>query len=87
MRSSDEPHTRLTRMGDAAIKTFEEHEEYQEGDRLIVLADDGQHGGIAIHGYDDMATAAADALTHLEVMFKQFGISMNVVPVPNPGQG
>ena len=86
-KRSDEPVDRLTRMCDAMTSTFDAHPEHSENDKCIVFLDDGSHGGIQMHGYDDYAEGMTDLMRHVEAIFKANGLTMTFVPVDAIGQG
>jgi hypothetical protein len=77
-RTEGVPHDRLTRIGDAMTVAFDVHAEHREGDRCIVFLQDGQMGGIAIHGYEDDSTAIVDLLLHIRAMFAANGKSLEI---------
>lgn len=83
-RTEGVPHDRLTRMCNAAIDAFEAHPEHRDGDRCIVFLDDGQRGGIVLHGYEEDTDAMTDLLMHLRAIFRANGMEMMVMPI---GQG
>jgi hypothetical protein len=82
-----EPHDRLTRIADAVLDAVRAHPEYRDGDRAIVLLDDGHNGGIGLGGYDEPLDALADVLTHAKALGAVRGLSVAVVPIEQVGQG
>jgi hypothetical protein len=84
---SDEPISRLTRMCATMTEAFEADPEHREGDKCIVFLDDGDRGGIQMHGYDNYAEGMADLMRHIEAMFKANGLTMTFVPVNAVGEG
>ena len=78
-RRSEQPIDRLTRMCDAMTDVFNDHPEYQEGDKCIVFLDDGKRGGLVINGYEDDSEAIADLLQHMQAMFRAMGKKMDIM--------
>jgi hypothetical protein len=76
----DEPQDRLTRLCDAMAATLEAHPEYREGvDKAQIFIQDGERGGIVLHGYDDHSEAMAELLYHLTKVFKAHGQDIKIV--------
>jgi hypothetical protein len=86
-RTDEQPHDRLTRIGDAMTIAMDGHPEVREGDRAIIFLDSKERGGIVLHGYTDGTEAMADLLAHIEVLFKANGMEMRFVPLDAMGQG
>ena len=86
-KRTDEPHDRLTRMCEVMTEAFDADPEHRDGDKCIVFLDDGNWGGIQMHGYDDYADGMADLMRHVEAMFKANGLTMTFVPVETIGEG
>jgi len=68
-------------------EAFDAHPEHREGDKCIVFLDDGDRGGIQLHGYDDDAEAMGDLMRHIEALFKANGITMTFVAAEAIGEG
>ena len=83
----DEPHTRLTRLADAAIKAVENHPEHADDLRVIILISDEQRGGMVLHGYEDHAEAIADLLGHTEAGAAMVGVDLRIIPTGPIGEG
>jgi hypothetical protein len=84
-RRTEEPTDRLTRLCKAMTEAFDAHPEHREGDKAIVFLDDGDHGGIQIHGYDDDTDAIVDLFVHLRALFRAQGKDLSFMPIPpNP---
>ena len=79
-RSEGTPHDRLTRMGDSALEHLRKHPEYQD-ERLIVLLNTDERGGIAIGGYEDDSEAFADMFMHLKAIMEANGKSLSIIPM------
>lgn len=63
------------------ISALEADAESQDGDKAIVMLDDGKRGGIVLHGYDDDVAAMADLLTHLKAIFEANGQTLVIAPL------
>jgi hypothetical protein len=72
-RSEGEPHDRLTRLAAAMTAALEADPGYRDGDKAIVMLDDGTRGGICLHGYDDDVQAMTDLICHLKAIFEANG--------------
>jgi hypothetical protein len=86
-RTQGKPHDRLTRICDAMGKAMDAHPETRLGDKAIIFLDDGQHGGISLHGYNNDVDAMADLLVHLTALFKANGKELQIIPIETMGQG
>jgi hypothetical protein len=82
---SHQPHDRLTRITERVISTIEADPEYREGDHAIVFMDDGNRGGIGMHGYESDTEAMADLLLHLKAIFEANGKTLTLVPFERGG--
>jgi hypothetical protein len=86
-RTEGKPHNRLTRICEAMTDAMDAHPEVQESDKAIVFLDDGRHGGIVLHGYNDDTDAMADLLMHLTALFKANGKELRIIPIGEIGEG
>jgi hypothetical protein len=81
---TEDPHDRLTRIGDRMTDALKADPEHQAGDKAIVmLMNDGDghgHGGITLAGYDDDTSAMADLLIHLKAIFEANGKKFMIMP-------
>lgn len=77
-RTEGEPHDRLTRLCAAMTTTLDAHPEHQAGDKCVVFLDDGDRGGMVLHGYDDDTEAVADLLMHLRAIMRANGKDLQV---------
>jgi len=77
-RTEGKPHDRLTRLAAAMTAALEADPEYRDGDKAIVMLDDGSGSGIVLHGYDDDAQAMTDLLCHLRAIFEANGKRLEV---------
>jgi hypothetical protein len=81
-RTEGEPHDRLTRLCDAMTRTLEAHPEYDANVKAVLFLDDGERGGIVLHGYDDDTDALVDIFGHLKAIFAANGKTLIVAPLP-----
>lgn len=86
-RTEGEPHDRLTRLCAAMMDVFDVHAEHGEGDKAIVMLDDGHRGGIVLHGYDDDMDAMVDLLVHVRAVFRASGKDLQLITVPDSPEG
>lgn len=77
--ASDTPKDRLTRICDKMTVTFDMHPETRPKDRCMVFIDDGEMGGIVLHGYDDQVEAMTDLLLHLRAIFRSAGKEFDIM--------
>lgn len=66
---------------------LEAHPEYQEGDKAVLMLDDGHHGGIVLHGYESDTDAMVDMLVHLRAIFRANGKDLDVIGIPDSPAG
>lgn len=76
---SEKPTDRLTRMCAAMTEAFDAHPEHRDGDKCIVFLDDGDHGGLQLHDYDDDTDAIVDLFLHLRALFAANGRTLKVM--------
>ena len=69
---------RLTRIGNRLIEDFLEDEELTDEDKLIVMIDDADHGGIAMHGWEDDKEALVALFMHLRAIFRVNGQDLQI---------
>lgn len=72
-RSEGKPVDRLT------------HVEHRAEDKCIVFLDDGDRGGLQLHGYDSDNEAMVDLLVHLRALFKANGKQFAVHTIGGDG--
>lgn len=84
--TSNEPMDRLTRICAAMTEVFDEHEEHHDDDKCIVFLDDGDKGGIELHGYSDPMDAFVDLVLHIKAMLATIGKNMDIVLVNDEGE-
>lgn len=69
VRQEPDPHTRLTRLADVAMKAIEADPDYQKSDRVLVAIHDDEHpvghGGLGTMGYDANRQLVNDLAAHL----------------------
>lgn len=67
-----EPHDRLTRLCAAMCDALDAHPEHGE-EKCIVFLQDGDLGGLQMHGYEDHTDALVDLFMHLRAIFEANG--------------
>jgi hypothetical protein len=80
-----EPISRLTRLCAAMTDVLEAQEEYGEDVKCIVFLQDGDRGGLQMHGYEDENEAIADLFIHLKAIFASNGRTLTFMPMPGRG--
>lgn len=73
------PHDRLTQIANDIGHMAKDHPLYQEGDRIIVLIQDGVGGGIGAIDYEDHATMITDVYAHFRALCKPYGINVEMI--------
>lgn len=81
VRTEDTPHDRLTRICATMTDAMDAHPETRPEDKAIVFLDDGQRGGIQLHGYNDEGDALTDLLIHLTALFEANGQTLRIIPI------
>lgn len=81
-RMTDEPHDRLTRICGAMTATMDVHPETRHRDRAVIMLDDGEMGGIAMHGYEDPKDGLVDLVMHARAMFHSLGLGFEIIAMP-----
>jgi hypothetical protein len=84
-RRTEEPHDRLTRMCAAMTATLDAHPETSEDVKCIVFLQDGDRGGMQLHGYEEDSEAMVDLLMHLKAIFEANGQTLSFMPMPGRG--
>ena len=85
VRASQEPQDRLTRICDTMTTTFDMHPESRDTDRCMVFLDDGDTGGLVLHGYEDQGEALANLFMHLKAMFRSMGKDLDLMFLGDDG--
>lgn len=82
-RRSDDPHDRLTRIGDRLADALRGDPEYVAGDRAVIMLtnDAAGDGGTALFGYDRDADAMADMVRHLKAVGEANGKTFKILPL------
>lgn len=83
---SDKPTDRLTRLCAAMTKTLDEQPEYGDDIKCIVFLDDGERGGLQLHGYENDLDALVDLFIHLKAMFAAQGKTLMFAPIQGRAQ-
>jgi hypothetical protein len=79
-RTEGEPHERLTRLCSAMTEALDANPERGD-ERCIVFLQDGERGGLVLHGYDDDTEAITDLILHLRAIFEANGKQLLIVPL------
>lgn len=74
-----EPHDRLTRLCAAMTDALEAHPEARGDERGVLMLQDGERGGIVLHGYDDETRALVDLFMHLGAIFRASGKELRLM--------
>jgi hypothetical protein len=89
-KAEGEPVDRLGRIAAAMLKAGDEHPEYREDDKAIIMLDSGKGGLIAHGGYDEneAADAFVNLLGHVDALAQSRGLRLDFIPMAEPpGQG
>jgi len=90
-KAEGEPTDRLGRIAAAMLQAAEDHPESREGDRAILMLDDGEKTGMVAHGgynEDEGREAFVNLLGHVQVLAEANGMSLDFIPNAGPhGQG
>lgn len=86
-RTDHVPHDRLTRLANVAVDAIEADGEHEDGDRAIILLDDGTKGGIVLHGYHAPEDVIADLVAHIRAIAESSGIDVRVIIAPEVHDG
>jgi hypothetical protein len=78
---SDRPHDRLTELCAVMTDALDAALEPGELPKCAVFLQDGERGGLQLHGYDDDTEAIVDLFLHLKALFESRGQTFMVVPI------
>jgi hypothetical protein len=67
------------------VNTLEAHEEYYDMVKCCIFLDDGERGGLVLHGYDNDSEAIVDLFAHLRAIFRANGGDLSIVPMVGHG--
>ena len=81
---STQPRDRLTRLCAAMTETLDAHPESGD-EKCIVFLQDGERGGIQLHGYEDDTDAMVDLFLHLRAIFRSNGKELLLAPIGGDG--
>jgi hypothetical protein len=84
-RRTTEPHDRLTRLCAAMTDTLDAHPEMGDDVQCMVFLQDGESGGLQLHGYDDDTQAIIDLVMHLRAIFRSNGKELILAPISGEG--
>jgi hypothetical protein len=82
-RTEGEPHDRLTSLCAVMTDALDAQEDVEHV-KAIVMLDDGERGGIQLHGYESDVDAMTDLFLHLQAIFEANGKKLMFAPL---GQG
>jgi hypothetical protein len=85
LTKSEEPHDRLTLIGDAVIGFVHENPDHDDV-KLIVLLEDDKEYGIALNGYQEVTDAVVTLVLHLRAMLRSIGKDVVLVPLSRRDQ-
>ena len=60
---------------------LEAQPEYDDGVKCCVFLQDGERGGLVLHGYDEDSEAIADLFLHLRAIFRSNGSELVIAPL------
>jgi hypothetical protein len=80
-----EPHDRLTRLCAAMTDALDAHPDRRGDEKCIVFLQDGERGGLQLHGYEDDFEAMTDLMLHLTAIFKSNGMTLRFAPIAGQG--
>jgi hypothetical protein len=83
-RTEGEPYDRLTRLCAAMTDALEANPERGD-EKCIVFLQDGQRGGLQLHGYDDEGEAIVDLFVHLRAILRANGQELLMAPLGGDG--
>lgn len=87
---AEQPIDRLGRIAQAMLQTAEDHPEYEDGDKAIIMLDTADTGMLAYGGYDpdNASEAFMNLLGQLDALAQANGMKLDFVPFDHPpGQG
>lgn len=73
-----QPHDRLTELAGVMTAALETE---AEDVKAVVMLQDGDRGGICLHGYDDDSEAIADLFIHLKAIFEANGKTLMITGI------
>jgi hypothetical protein len=85
VRSSDQPFSRLTELSARMTVVLDEPENADV--KAIVFLQDGEMGGIQMHGYEDQNEAMAELFVHMKAVFQSMGKDLDFIGVPDSPEG
>ena len=87
-----EPKSRFERIGARLMDVFREDEEFQDGDKVVVMMSSPEKTALAHSGYgtdqdDNNTEVFADLFWYLHVIAKANGMRVEFMPLKQRGQG
>jgi hypothetical protein len=80
-RRSDRPHDRLTQLCAEMTDLLDAKGAAVADVKAVIMLDDGERGGIVLHGYDDDTDAMVDLFVHLKAIFEANGKQLLIAPL------
>lgn len=77
-----EPHDRLTRLAGVMTEALDADPEHGD-EKCVVFLQDGDRGGMVLHGYEDHREAVADVLVHLQALLAANGYDLQIMTMPD----
>jgi len=81
----DHPVDRLTELCAEMTTPLDKSE--NDDVKAIVFLNDGERGGIQLHGYDSQAEAMAELFLHMKAVFQSMGKDLSFIGVPDSPEG
>jgi hypothetical protein len=81
VKRTGEPHDRLTELCATMTDALDGELEPGEDVKAVVMLQDGERGGLQMHGYDDDTDAIVDVFLHLRAIFEAQGKTLMISPV------
>lgn len=85
VKRTSEPSDRLTRLCLAMTDALDAHPEMSNDVKCIVFLQDGNMGGLQLHGYEDDEEAIVDLFIHLRAIFESKGKTLMFAPLGGEG--
>lgn len=79
-RTEDVPSDRLTRLCNAMTETLDANPERGE-EKCIIFLQEGNRGGLVLHGYEDDHEALVDLFIHMRAIFHANGQDLQIIGI------
>lgn len=80
---TEKPTDRLTRLANEVTAPLNELPDV----KAVLMLQDGQRGGIVLHGYDEPSEAIADLYFHFRAVCRANGMELEMIAVPDSPEG